>query len=90
MKKTLEKATNAQIDSLYQLNTTIAKFASFLRVNAREERHQKAEETRERKTDQENKRIFRPYNFYVFSVMCLRCLYARLFNCCLVVMLGKG
>ena len=45
--KTIEKAINAQTDSLNQLNNIIANFASFLRVNAREERHQKeAVETR--------------------------------------------
>ena len=69
MEKTQEKAINAQTDSLNQLKNTIANFASFLRVNAREDRQQ--EETRKRKTDQENKRTFRPDHFFVFSVLCL-------------------
>ena len=61
--KTIEKAINAQTDSLKQLNDTIGNLASFLRVNARKERHQKeAEETRKRKQDQENKHPFRSGN----------------------------
>ena len=60
--KTIEKAINSQTDSLKQLNNTIGNLASFLRVHAREERHQKeAEETRKRK-DQENKHPFRCEN----------------------------
>ena len=60
--KTIEKAINSQTDSLNQLNNTIGNLASFLRVHAREERHQKeAEETRKRK-DKENKHPFRCEN----------------------------
>ena len=60
--KTIEKAINSQTDSLKQLNNTVGNLSSFLRVNAREERHQReAEETRKRK-DQENKHPFRSEN----------------------------